>query len=110
MGNRYYGDDERRMVARLEEYRDNYTAWMRDFSTPCTNNVAERALRGCKTRQKVSGQFMSVETASCFADIRTYVETCARNGVNTFEALRRLAAGDPLTLAEALASPGEESA
>ena len=35
-------------------------------------------------------------------DIRTYLETCYRNNVNSFRALSRLTAGNPYTLAELL--------
>lgn len=49
---------------------------------------------------KVSGQFLNEETASEFAKIRTYTETCKRNGVDEFEALYRLMSGNPYTLAE----------
>jgi len=55
-----------------------------------------------KTKDKVSGQFQSIEYASYFADIRTYLETCARNGVNEFTALLRLTSGEPYTVAELL--------
>ena len=98
----YYADDERKLINRINKYKHNYFLWVRDFSIPPTNNLAERSLRGQKVKQKVSGQFLSVETASCFADIRSYIETCYRNGVNTFEALIRLASGNPYTVKELL--------
>ena len=53
-----------------------------------------------KTKDKVSGQFQSIEYASYFAAIRTYLETCARNGVNEFTALLRLTQGQPYTISE----------
>ena len=98
--NRYFATDERRLIARLKKYRDNYFMWLSDFSLPTTNNLSERSLRFTKTKQKVSGQFVSQKYSEYFADIRTYIETCYRNGVNCFKALSRLTAGDPYTLAE----------
>ena len=50
--------------------------------------------------EKVSGQFVSQKYSEYFADIRTYIETCYRNGVNCFKALSRLTAGNPYTLEE----------
>ena len=32
--------------------------------TKCFCNVSERALRGCKTKMKVSGEFLAMESAS----------------------------------------------
>lgn len=99
---RYYEEDERRLIARIKKYKDNHFLWVKDFSIAPTNNLAERSLRGQKVKQKVSGQFQSVETAAFFADIRTYTETCYRNGIDTFESLVRLASGNPFTLKEIL--------
>jgi hypothetical protein len=99
---RYFQDDERRLLTRINEYRENYFAWVYDFTLPTTNNIAEAGLRMTKTKLKVSGQFLKEETADEFALVRTYTETCRRNGVNEYEALRRLMAGNPYTLEEIL--------
>lgn len=100
--NRYFETDERRLIARLKKYRENYFMWLSDFTLPTTNNLSERSLRFAKTKQKVSGQFVSQEYSEYFADIRTYIETCYRNGINWFKALSHLTAGNPYTLAEVL--------
>lgn len=98
--NSYYSNDENALLIRLRDYQDNYTEWVRDFSVPITNNLSERALRFVKCKDKISGQFLSVEYAKHFAHIRTYIETCARNGVNEFQALLRLTQNKPYTLQE----------
>lgn len=98
--NRYFAVDERRLINRLKKYKNNYFMWLSDFSLPTTNNLSERSLRFTKTKQKVSGQFIQLKYAEYFANIRTYLETCYRNGVNSFQALSRLTAGSPYTLAE----------
>jgi transposase len=60
MTTKSFGYDElRRMVNRLEKYKDNYLLFIRDYDAPFTNNQAERDLRHCKTKQKVSGCFRS---------------------------------------------------
>ena len=71
--NRYFETDERRLIARLKKYRKNYFMWLSDFSLPTTNNLSERSLRFAKTKQKVSGQFVSQKYSEYFADIRTYI-------------------------------------
>lgn len=91
---------ERALLRRFEEFRDNYFAWMKDFSLPATNNLSERGLRGVKSHEKISGQFESVEAARYHAAIKTYTETCRKNGINEFEALKRLCAGNPYTVQE----------
>ena len=100
--NRYFETDERRLIARLKKYRESYFMWLSDFTLPTTNNLSERSLRFAKTKQKASGQFVSQKYSEYFADIRTYIETCYRNRINWFKALRRLTASNPYTLAEVL--------
>jgi len=70
---RYYEKDERRLINRMENYKENYFLWVKDFNIPTTNNLSERGLRLMKTHSKVSGQFASSTTAGFFADIRTYL-------------------------------------
>ena len=99
---------EQALLRRLEKYHDNYFAWMKDFSLPTTNNLSERSLRGVKSHEKISGQFESVTTARYHAVIKTYTETCRRNGINEFEALKRLCDGNPYTVREVFSeSPPE---
>ena len=74
--------------------------WLEDFSLPTTNNLSERGLRGIKSHMKISGQFESVKADDNHALIRSYIETCRRNGINEIQALQRLCDGNPYTVAE----------
>jgi len=98
----YYADKEAALLIRLMEYRDNYIYWTLDFNLPFTNNLSERALRGIKSKMKVSGQFQNVNNAEYYGIIRSYIETCYRNNVNGHEALTRLMNDNPYTLDEIL--------
>ena len=57
--NVYYADKEAALLIRLTEYRDNYIYWTLDLNLPFTNNLSARALRGIKSKMKVSGQFQT---------------------------------------------------
>ena len=103
---RYYEEDERRLLNRIRKYRENYFMWVTDFRLPTTNNLSERGLRFTKIHEKVSGQYESVEYAKYFALIRTYLDTCAKNGVNEYTALLRLTNDDPYSLSEVLSYSG----
>lgn len=100
--NTYYANEEAALLMRLMEYRDNYIYWTIDFSLPFTNNLSERALRGIKSKMKVSGQFQNISNAEYYAAIRSYIETCYRNNVNGHEALIRLIQDNPYTFDEIL--------
>lgn len=91
---------ERRIINRLSvpKYMDAYFAWMGNFNIPVTNNCSERALRTEKTHMKVSGQFASTETAEYHAMVMTYLETCKKNGINSFDAITAMFEGKPYTV------------
>lgn len=103
---RYFAKFENSLLIRLKEYKQNYTAWLHDFQIPTTNNLSERSLRFIKCKDKISGQFQNEAHAQFFANIRTYIETCARNGVNEFQAILRLTQGNPFSLNELLSLSG----
>ena len=98
----YYGNEERKLLNRIAEYKNNYFAWITNFELPFTNNLSERSLRGIKSKMKISGQFQSLEYAEYYAIVKSYIETCYRNGINEYTALRRLCDGNPYTIAEIL--------
>lgn len=96
----HYDKDEIALTNRILEYKANYFLWMHDFSLPYDDNLSERALRGAKSKMKIAGQFQSIEYAKYYADIKTYIETCYRNGINPTDALIRLMEDKPYTVEE----------
>ncbi len=99
---KYYVDKEANLILRILDYKNEYLLWLHDFDVPFENNLSERGLRGAKSKQKASGQFWSVESASWYATIKTYIETCNRNNVNIYNALVMLCLGHPYSLKEIL--------
>ena len=49
---------------------------------------------------KIAGQFQSLTYAEYYANIKTYIETCYRNGINPTDALIRLMEGNPYSVEE----------
>ena len=99
---RYYVREENTLIIRILDYKNEYLLWLYNFEVPFTNNLSERGLRGVKSKQKASGQFLNIESAQNYATIKTYIETCNRNNVNTYNALLMLSLGKPYTLKEIL--------
>lgn len=97
---KYYGNEEFTLLNRIETYKKNYFMWVEDFSLPTSDSLSERALRLVKSKSKVSGQFYTETTADYYAIIKSYIETCHRNGINEYDALRRLVSGNPYTVQE----------
>ncbi len=59
------------------------------------NNISERDLRPAKTQQKISGRLTSENTTQDRLDIRSYIDTARKCGVNAMAALRGAMTGAP---------------
>jgi len=60
-----------------------------------TNNISERDLRPTKTQQKISGRLTSEDVTQHRLDIRSYIDTVRKHGLNIITALRGAVSGDP---------------
>jgi len=58
---------------------------------PADNNGSERAVRNVKVKEKVSGQFKSIDGAKDFAIIRSIIDTAIKLGKNIYDELIRIA-------------------
>lgn len=86
---------KKKLIRRLEKYKDNYLLWILRFDVPFSNNLSERSLRSSETKMKVSGQFSNIQNAEYFARIKSYIETCKRNDINIYDALCKLINDEP---------------
>lgn len=98
--NNYEYEREINFINDLKKYKNNYLLWAYRFDVPSTNNECERGIRPAKSKLKICGQFQSIETASYYATIRSYIETCKKNGINIISACSKLMLGEPYTLEE----------
>jgi len=86
-----FGHEEfRRMINRLTDYKRNYLLFIKNYKAPFTNNLAERDLRPCKTKQKISGCFRSWEGLSNFAKIRSFISTAKKRSLNLIDTISAL--------------------
>ena len=83
----------RRLVERLERYRDEVCLFFTNFIVPFDNNQAERDLRPVKTKMKVSGVMRTEKGAEAYVIIRSFISTAKKHGVNIMVALRLAFAG-----------------
>jgi transposase len=60
-------------------------------NVPPDNNGSERAIRNIKVKQKISGQFKSLQSANVFAILRSIIDTTAKSGKNILNALHLIA-------------------
>jgi len=84
------------LLERLRDYRDECLAFLFDLSIPFTNNEAERDLRMFKVRGKISGGFRSELGLVWFCRLRSYLQSCRKQGMDLLCCLRSVFAGAPL--------------
>jgi len=83
----------RNLLERLRDYEKETLRFLHEWIVPFTNNQGENDLRMTKVQQKVSGCFRSMKGAQIFARVRSYINTCLKNGVRPTEALTLLFEG-----------------
>lgn len=72
---------------RIIKYKDYLFPFLEDQNIPPDNNGSERAIRNVKVKQKVSGQFKTIDGANQFAIIRSVMDTCIKNNADVFSTL-----------------------
>lgn len=84
------------LLRRFRQHADAVLLFISDHAVPFTNNVAERAVRMPKVKQKISGCFRTLAGAEHFCVIRSCLDTLRKQGHGMLEALRRAFAGNPI--------------
>lgn len=80
---------------RLNQHQQAVLAFIYDFSIPFDNNQAERDIRMLKVQQKISGGFRKLSAAQRFAQIRSYLSSARKQGINMLDALQQVFARKP---------------
>jgi transposase len=81
------------ILNRLRDFKDSYLLFIRNYDAPFTNNQAERDLRMCKTKQKVSGSFRTLKGLTCYATIRSFISTAKKQSLDLFSSVKMLFGG-----------------
>ena len=87
------------LLRRLLEREQEVLRFLRDLGVPFTNNLAERAIRMPKVKQRISGCFRTLPGAENFCTIRSYLDTARKQGFGMLHAMRAVFSGQALALA-----------
>lgn len=92
---RFAKDEEKKLLNRMEKYKQNHLLFMHDFRVPFDDNMSERDLRKAKNRQKMAGGFRKASGHEMYCRILTIIETLKRRKMGIFENIRLLFMGTP---------------
>lgn len=81
----------RNLQKKLLAKRECILYFLEQSNVPPDNNGSERAIRNIKVKQKISGQFKSLENANLFAILRSVIDTTIKSGNNVLNALHLIA-------------------
>lgn len=69
------------------KYRKEVLLFMHNQVVPFDNNQAERDLRMCKVKMKISNQFKTIEWMNVYARIRSLISTAGKQQINIFKCI-----------------------
>lgn len=98
VNSRYYRQEEKKLLDRLNKYKENHLLFIYDFSMPFDNNLSERDLRHVKNKQKVSGYFKSMKGTQSYLDIKSIISTCKKRGLDFYKEIFNIYENIPVSL------------
>jgi transposase len=93
------------LLNRLNTHQTDVLRFTTNFDIPFDNNLAERDIRMVKVHQKISGGFRTLQGATAFLNLRSYLSTANKHGIGALTALNHLYAGTTWTPALPAAGP-----
>lgn len=88
--------EEKALLNRLKKYKENHLLFLKDFDIHYSNNMSEKDLRICKSRQKMAGGSRTEAGREMYCDIISCIETIKRRGLNIYQSIMGLMAGTPV--------------
>ena len=79
----------------LQAYKEQVWLFTREFAVEWTSNSAERAVKGPKRHQAVSGYWHTLATLDRWCRIRSYLDSAANHGLSALNAIRAALEGKP---------------
>jgi hypothetical protein len=66
------------LLKRMDRYKEGILKFLFTTDVPFDNNLAERALRMFKVKNKISGCFRNSQSGDFFCRLRSFIDTCKK--------------------------------
>ena len=83
------------MLEFCRDRRDDVLRVAADTTVWPANNLSGRGVRPLKTQQKISGRLAGDDVTQDRLDIRGYIDTARKHGLNALDVLHQLMLGNP---------------
>ena len=87
IGSRKVHLKEINLLKRLDEYKENIILFLSSPDLKFDNNMAERALRMLKVKNKISGCFRNIQSGEYFCRFRSFIESCKKHDLPIFDSI-----------------------
>ena len=95
---KYYKEEERKLLRRLETYKDNHLLFAYDFTIPFDNNQSERDLRNVKSKLKISGCFRNENGMQNYLNLQSIIGTCRKKSLNFYQTIENIFKNIPVEI------------
>jgi len=75
------------LLKRMDFYREGILKFLFTSDVPFDNNLAERALRMFKVKNKISGCFRNSQSGEFFCRLRSFIDTCKKQKLPILDSL-----------------------
>jgi hypothetical protein len=89
-------NEERCLLKRLRDFKDEHLRFMADFRVPFGNNDAERGAHKIKNKLRVSGGLRSLKGATNHMKIASVIMTARAKGENDLKTIKNVLSKRPL--------------
>ena len=87
-----YVPDYIRTLKRMKKYESEHLRFLTDFEVPFTNNPAENSIRFLKSKKKISGQFINLESGNNYLALQTVIRTATMKNQNVLQEIEKIMA------------------
>ena len=90
-----YVPDYIKTLKRMKKYESEHLRFLTDFGVPFTNEPAENIIRFLKSKKKISGQYVNLESGNNYFALQIVIRTATMKKQNVLQEIEKIMAAYP---------------